>query len=329
MSLLQKSIRRGQESLALRAAATLLLNDPVRLWRRIGGIAFEDVGLADIDVVALTTAALTGKRFRAGLAGEWSVSSLVVSMMARAAKCRASDDLLMTSEVHPAFASARCEFARLSTRALLEIATGPAPIIERAIALQFAIGTDRRWSKYLPPRRGEPQAAFDFLCEAGFAFSVVEIAREAFRKTGEMLCPLVAFLSHEARGDMTTASDEFPPETFIGEIPAFCLDVFTRDGRAAFARFLQTDCQSAKWIRAHITPARRVEFLGGIVFRVEGGALKDRMRWRLADELRHQYEIESAGPECNDASQIMEFLRSDIEVLNAVRAELFGSARHV
>ena len=40
----------------------------------------------------------------------------------------------MASEVHPAFASARSEFARLPTRALLEIATGSAPITERALA---------------------------------------------------------------------------------------------------------------------------------------------------------------------------------------------------
>ena len=44
MSLLQKAIRRGEERLALRAAATLLLS-PDRLWRRCGCIAFEDVGV--------------------------------------------------------------------------------------------------------------------------------------------------------------------------------------------------------------------------------------------------------------------------------------------
>jgi hypothetical protein len=36
MSVLQKSIRRGEERLALRAAATLLRISPERLWRRCG-----------------------------------------------------------------------------------------------------------------------------------------------------------------------------------------------------------------------------------------------------------------------------------------------------
>ena len=209
MSLLQKATRRGREDLALRAGATLFLNDPDKLWRRLGGIAFEDIGLADIDTVALVTAALGGKRVRAGLGGDGAVASFVISQMAQAHKCRTADDLLMNAELNPAFASARLEFARLSTPTLLNIATGSAPIIESAIALWFACGTGRRPSKHLPPRRGEPHAAFDYLCEAGFPHTIVEIAREGFRKTGEVLAPLVALLSRETRDDMTIASDEF------------------------------------------------------------------------------------------------------------------------
>jgi hypothetical protein len=92
MSLMQKCIRRGRADLALRAAATLLVDAPDRLWRRIGGIAFEDVG---------------GKRVRADLGGEWAVANFIIEAMARANKCRSSDDLLMSVELHPAFAAAR------------------------------------------------------------------------------------------------------------------------------------------------------------------------------------------------------------------------------
>jgi replication-associated recombination protein RarA len=53
MSLMQKAIRRGRERLALRAAATLLDGSPERLWRRLGCIAFWDIGIADIDAVAM------------------------------------------------------------------------------------------------------------------------------------------------------------------------------------------------------------------------------------------------------------------------------------
>ena len=46
MSASQKAIRRGREDLALNGAASLLRDAPDRLWRRIGCIAYEDVGLA-------------------------------------------------------------------------------------------------------------------------------------------------------------------------------------------------------------------------------------------------------------------------------------------
>ncbi len=70
MSLLQKAIRRGREDLALRAAATLLRDGPERLWRRLGCIAAEDIGLGSLEAVGLASAALAGKRIRAELGGE-------------------------------------------------------------------------------------------------------------------------------------------------------------------------------------------------------------------------------------------------------------------
>ena len=81
MSALQKAIRRGQDGLAQRAAATLLSTSPERLWRRCGCIAFEDIGVADLDTVAIVTAALAGKKIRASLGGEWRVASFIVSKM--------------------------------------------------------------------------------------------------------------------------------------------------------------------------------------------------------------------------------------------------------
>jgi hypothetical protein len=78
MSVMQKAIRRGRKHLALRAAATLLHRSPERLWRRLGCIAFEDIGVGDLDTVALVTAAMAGKRFRSELGGEWTVGSFLV-----------------------------------------------------------------------------------------------------------------------------------------------------------------------------------------------------------------------------------------------------------
>jgi hypothetical protein len=234
MALLQKAVRRGRADLALQAAATLLLDAPDRLWRRCGCEAFEEIGVAGPEVVGLVTASLGGKRIRVDLGGEWAVASFIVEAMAKANKCRAADDLLMSAELHPAFAKIRREQAELSNDDLREIVLSSADLRERALALWFLIGTDRRPSRHLPVRRGQPALAFDVLHELSIPPTMVEIAREGFRKTGEVLCPFVALLmSIQPTEAGIIKDDEFPPEIMIGDVPSWALDYYSREGRAA------------------------------------------------------------------------------------------------
>ena len=197
MAVLQKSIRRGREELALRAAATLLRDAPDRLWRRCACTAAEDVGVASLNTIGLATAALSGKRFRAELGGEWVVAACLISELSQAIKCRAADDLLMSAELLPAYANARAELPPRTTRELIDIKAGAGPIHERALALCYALGTERQSS--LASRRGKLRLAFDLLCERGWPHSIVEIAREHYRRTGEVLGPFVALLSEQRK----------------------------------------------------------------------------------------------------------------------------------
>ena len=190
------------------------------------------------------------------------------------------------------------------------VATGQRSVHVRALALWYAVGTDRRRSG-LASRRGEPRLVFDYLCEAGWPHSVVEVAREGFGRTGEMLCSLVALLSCGPPQATRIESDELPPETMIGDVLSWALDVYSRERRAALARFLETDAPAARRVRGSIRPARRVSFLAHIVFRVEGGLVVNRMRWPLADELRRQADVECPGPDCPDATEILERLASE------------------
>jgi hypothetical protein len=268
MSALQKAIRRGREDLALRTAATLLRDGPDKLWRRIGSIAYEDIGVASLEAAGLPTVALAAKRLRSALGGEWAIASCVVAEMCRAPKCRAADDVLMACELHPVSTEAGTELPHLTTRDLITVATGDGALHERALALWYALGTDRHGSD-LVSRRGEPRVVIDHLCKAGWPHSIVEVAHEGFRRTGTMLCLPVALLSYEQRQAIQLESDELPPEEVIGDFPAWALDLYSRDGRAALALFLQTDAAAARWIRRNIGAPRRLSFLGHIVFRVE------------------------------------------------------------
>ena len=141
-----------------------------------------------------------------------------------------------------------------------------------------------------------------------------------------MLCPFVALLSCERREATRVDNDDLPPEVMIGDAPNWALDIFSRKGRSAFARFLGTEAPAAQWVRGRIRPARRVAFLGHIVFRVEGGLVTIRLRWPLGDELRRQCDVECSGLGCPDASEILDLMREDIPLLNEARTVVTGAS---
>lgn len=327
MSLLQKVIRRGHEAWALNAAATLLHLSPDRLWRRLGIIAVEDIGLGDLTTAGHVTAALAGKSYRAKLGGDWQVASYLVTVMANSPKCRAADDLLFVAGTHPAYSTARLELAGLPHRDLLALMTGTAPLITRAISLLYALGTDRRHSPHLVPRLGDPTALFNHLITAGVSPSLVCVAQESYRKTGEHLGPLAVLLSRESGWQSAaTNNDVTPPELMIGPAPSWCFDMFVRQGRATLVRFLGTDAKVAEWLATHVAPARRLETLGMALFYIEGGLLHHRLRWPVGDGLHRMAAVECLG--CPDATELLALLRADLPRLNDLRQQLCGGDRH-
>jgi len=323
MSLLQKAIRRGEDQLAQQAAATLLLIAPDRLWRRCGAAAFEEIGVADLQTVSLVTAALAGKRYRATIGGDWKVASFIVDRMAKAGKCRAADDLLLTAEGHPQYQRARADLATKTTAELIRIASGDAALPVRALAAWYAGGTHPRQTKRLRPRRGEPTALFDGLCEAGLPHTIIEIAREGFRKIAEPLCPFVALLCPLASIETSVIQDDdMPPAVMVGEVPSYAYDIYTREGRQALQTLLQRDCETARWVKQYVPAGQRVNFIGTVVFRVEGGLVRQRSSWPTGDKLRKLVDIECHGSSCSDATEILQLMRNDIGLLNEERSHV-------
>ena len=323
MSLLQKSIRRADAEFSQRAAASLLTVAPDKLWRRVGAAAFEEIGIADLSVVSLVTAALAGKRFRSTVGGDWKVASFVIDLMVRSKKCRAADDLLLVADHHPTFQRARRALAEKSTADLVRISVGEADLPVRAIAAWYAVGVRARQSVNLSIRRGEPAALFDALCEAGLPHTVCEVAREGFRKISEPLCPFVAMLSAIMPSKpFELTNDEFLPETLVNGVPSWAYDMYGREGRAALNAFILGNSQAAEWVRRNIPSSQRVNFLGAVVFRVEGGQIRNRVAWQEGLSLRKAVDMECHGKNCVDGSHILDLVRKDISALNVERANV-------
>ena len=326
MSMLQKAVRRGRTDLALSAAATLLQDAPDRLWRRLGGIAFEDVGLGCLNSAGLTVAALSAKRFRAAIGGEWAVASLVTQVLSEARKSRASDDLLMALETLPQLEQTRKALACESNPRLRLIALTTDDLNTRALAVLFLVGTDRPGGK-LPPRRGEPALAFDLLDELGVAPTTLAICRAGYRKTGEALPPLVAMLALENGLREGVLNDPMPRETMIGPVPNWALDMFTREGKLALARLRATRCGIAEFAKAHVAPAKQLDFLGQVLFRVEGGLMNNRVGGVLTEQLNRQLAFDTLG--VDRPADALHLMRDDLPLLNRIRQEVMTEQDHV
>lgn len=327
MSVLQEAVRRGRRDLALKAAATLLRDAPDRLWRRLGGIALEDVGLGSLPTLVLTVAAFRDKRFRRAVGGDWPVASTIISELCAARKSRASDDLLMSLETLPHLKPQRREFAGMPNSRLRLLALTTDNLHYRALVLVYLFGTDRP-GHVLPAHRGEPGLAFDLLDELGVAPTTFAICREGHKKTGEALLPLVSLLALENGLRAETTDDPVPPETLIGDCPGWALDMFTREGKAALTRLLSTNAGIAGMASALIPKPHRVRFLGQVLFRVEGGVFANRVGGDLVDRLHTQLMFDTLGVEPHHAVQALGLMRGDLPLHNRIRKTIMKEADH-
>lgn len=323
MSMLQKSIRRGETDRALQATATLMQYAPEKLWRRLGGIAFEDIGIADIEAISLTVAGLSGRRWRAEIGGEWVVAQHLVKRLARAPKCRAVDDLFMLVERDPRYCKLRLELASSSMVESMELLRNGTTLEERALAI---------WSSNAFLREGhskrssrDPFQLFEHFKLQGVPPEVVAICEQGYRKTRETLPLMFSLIYQNKPTTVDVMDDPLPEERIVHGVPMFAVDYFCREGREAYRQFLRTDCVTAKWINAHVPLRNQIAFIGMLVFAVEGGQMRKRYRWGLADRFRDTWQRECQGRYCPDATEVMALLRQDLDVLNTVRSKCLNS----
>ena len=93
-SLLHKAIRRGEAELAQAAATSFYRYRGQAIWRRLLNIAFEDVGIADPDLVAEIAWLATNKRARSAIGDDSTIIQDFVAKLAACPKDRSTDYLI-------------------------------------------------------------------------------------------------------------------------------------------------------------------------------------------------------------------------------------------
>ncbi|TGS82731.1 hypothetical protein EN817_25150 [Mesorhizobium sp. M3A.F.Ca.ET.174.01.1.1] len=322
MSAMQKGIRRGDVELALSAAMTLLRSDPAKLWRRLAGIAVEDVGLANLDCVALVFAGTLGKTFRQSFGGEWAVASLLVKQACLSRKCRAADDLLIALSHHHELDDLRSTLAREDLSEHLSRIEGRGALLGASLAALHASGV--RWTGQAASQKADPKALFATIRSAGIDHEITGLAEQGWRRTREALPVLLPLLTLALPfGKLPVQDDELPYiVTTRSGLPTYCYDGFSREGLTTLARFLKRDTTTGRWFRKHVPAQYRVGVLHGAVFRVEGGLVRQRVQWPCAVTLRRLADSGYHGMKLPDPDALLDMIRDDLPVLDEERADV-------
>jgi hypothetical protein len=324
-SALQKSCRRGEVKIAQRALANLYEHDRRATWRHIAIIAVEDVGVANVDLIAQIVAAQKNRKWRDGVGGEWAVLSDLVRQIAVSEHCQAACDLLLRSLNDPAFDQVRAQVLETEPDELaLTLFDGAADLMRRGIAA-LALGGGLSEGQ----RSQDACAVFDILAEVGSSSHVVATCRAAWKLTRNpmtLLLPLV--WGHWIEADNHEVGDDaLPPAQLIYGVPGYALDQFTRVGNNV-SRALLTECPDLKTLLnlAEVPGGRQVSTVGDLVFVLEGGLVRRRLIWQEGDELRAQHRflpaVAALGPRLESSLRLIASKSSQIVRLRAQHLRL-------
>jgi hypothetical protein len=302
----------------------LFLHDPRAIWRHLTIIALEDVGLADIGMVAEIIAAKSQHQFgrRPGLL--WATYVRLTERLSRSSHSQAICDLLLKVENDPALWQERNNLIEADRSNWSEALYDPSTTIEsRAVAaLCFGGFMELRGS-------ADPSAVFE-ICSETSSSEVVDTARSAWslsRNPMALLLPLV-WQASRAWTMPRIVNDPIHPAATISGVPEYALDQFTRVGKSVFMSFVQQDAElQAKFRSVGLCESDGSRVVGDLIFLLEGGRCVRRTTWEEAEALRSPVRWLPSSRALGDRLQpIMEYLASKRRQLTVLRQQLFQRA---
>lgn len=284
-SALQKTIRRGEVELAQRALANLFDHDPATVWRHLVIICVEDVGVANVDLLAQIVAAKRDRTWRRQMGGDWHVMASLVRLMAESNHCQAACDLLLKVINEPSLDQAKADMLDSSADQWTDVISHMDKAVEERALAALAMGGCLAEGQ----TGADPGGVFDVMAEMGHFSHVVETSRAAWKISRNPMCLLLPLVWQMFTQDdrHSLASDPMPEVHMIGDVPGYALDQFTRKGNQISRAYLNEDDELRNLFEiAGISKAAFARTLGDIIFLIEGGHVASRMIWPAAEVLR-------------------------------------------
>ena len=283
-SALQKAIRRGDPLTAQRAARTLYRYDPRSAWRRLLVIAYEDIGIAALGAVIVTTLRSANAKARHE-AGEDEAAALATCQMLAAAPKDRSADLLFATVLHDLVlenARSRCRSVSLARR--LEFVAEPTlSLPERALAAWHSSGVEERGERRVGP--GDLGGLIRTYAELGAPEPLLDAVALALKKTREPFVLMLPLLWLEAaKGETLVVDSPLPPSSLVNGVPLCAIDRHTRLGRQAIGRLARENAEIAQFLSKHARGSGD-DALGMTVFYADGALTRPSLRWRQSAEI--------------------------------------------
>lgn len=324
-SLLQKSIRRGETELALRAAYALLGSRGRNVWRRLVVIAFEDVGIGNLDAIrsTLDTAErhLSARNQNLSDGLDATVSSLCASDKNR------GTDHLTCAAIHYQASTTVNPPTDLTDEVVIDLVSDPSRSIIRRAAVLLNCGFDttplgiarlaRRLEVLRATMAGAPREALE-LSLRGLA-----VLKGSFVAT----LPLLASERGELREASSVVLEPPPLLEWVDGVPSYAFDKHTSAGKRALAKIANSSSDIRHVLSQFVEPSRYVDVVCMAAFHTDAVPLDRKLIWPGSDELERaglEADMLKAGcPPCG-VDSIMETIGLNLEQINAERVAVYG-----
>lgn len=277
----QKAIRRGDNHIAQQTVACLHEANPGYVWRRMRGIALEEVSIADLELAGQVLAIAGNQVMRRAL-GDRDLALHLTARLALAPKCRTACDLLMwlgapAHEVLPhglpdSNAPAPLQEAVRQAQAWLGITARSGHVQGRWV--QLVAGDMRRRDELL--EQSEAPDLVQFVVRRGSSTDALN----------SLLVPVYQLAQHAAVPiQMPNPSPD--SSCLVGPLPRYAYCLFSAPGKAALRRLLAGELGTHCQVAGITDPLRAV---GHAVFQREGGYCQHVVEVAHAPMIRHRYE---------------------------------------
>jgi hypothetical protein len=321
-SLLQKSIRRGEVEVAERAALTFLEQAGSAIWRRLLIIAFEDVGAAAPEVVAMIVAGSTDAPWQKRCGGNAKVATNLARILANAPKSRSAEHLITSSDQHPSFERERRLVSASSTADNVDtVADKSKSLAHRALAAWRTSGIG--WKRDSPSGKDLP-GLLDTFRQLGVPEELVVstgLAVTASREPIAVMVPLVWLAAHEEQVP-TMVHRDVPRSCDIDGVPAYALDKHTRTGREAIRQLAKCNPEIRGCLERYVARPQRNDAAYMAAFYADAAPLASQLLWDGADQLEAlgtETDLLKSGVSREGIEPVLQIFRANVQHLNELR----------